>query len=428
MFRMSRLRGPIPAMAVVVAVILGAVGPALAEDPVDELKSQREQNIKDAAAAAAKLDELSAQDQELADAIAALDDQIALERLKVAAADRAIADAEKSAGQFRQQATLFAGDIEELKLKLQESAINAFMRPSDTLMSQLANSDLMEETLRRSYLGDVVGDTTQLIDELRVVEARRASSADAANKIAAAAEKTKASREDHLATLSAAQVEQEALRSEVAARMAEWQSNKDTFEQSIVDIGDEIRSIQAEAARKEAAKKAAEAARQAAAEAARQAAAAAEADSQADATPATQPPSTTGEFVVTTRPVPGRISSPFGPRRHPVFGSTASHPGIDMQARSGDPIHAAADGVVITARWINGYGNAVIISHGPKFSTLYAHQSKLLVSVGDQVSSGDVIGLVGSTGWSTGPHLHFEVRINGTPVNPAPYLPSTGSS
>jgi len=400
-------------MAVVVAVILGAVGPALAQGSVDELKSQREQDIKDAAAAAAKLDELSAQDQQLVDAIAALDNQIALEGSKVAAADRAIADAEKSAAQFRQQATLFAGDIEELKLKLQESAINAFMRPSDTLMSQLANSDLMEETLRRSYLGDVVGDTTQLIDELRAVEARRASSADAANKVAAAAEKTKASREDHLATLTAAQVEQEALRSEVAARMAEWQSNKDTFEQSIVDIGDEIRSIQAEAARKEAAKKAAEAARQAAAEAARQAA----------ATPATQPPSATGDFVVTTRPVPGRVTSPFGPRRHPVFGSTASHPGVDMQARSGDPIHAAADGVVITARWINGYGNAVIISHGAKFSTLYAHQSKLLVSVGDQVSSGDVIGLVGSTGWSTGPHLHFEVRINGTPVNPEPYLP-----
>jgi len=417
MFRLSRLRGPIPALAVVVAVLIGAVGPAVAQDTIDNLRSEREQNTKDAADAAAKLDELSAQDQDLVDAIAALDSQIALQESKVAAADRAIADAEESAARYRLEAASFAADLDAKKLKLQDSAIDAYVRPSETVISQLANSNLMEEALRRSYLGDVVGDTTQLVDDLRATEARRLSAADAATEAAAEAEKLKASRADHLATLDAARNEQQSLRDEVTARMAEWQANIDNLEQSNIDIGNEIRSIQAEIARKAAA----EAAKKAAEEAARNAAA--EAAKQATATPATQPPSATGEFVVTTRPVPGRVSSPFGPRRHPVFGSVATHPGVDMQARSGDPIHAAADGVVISARWINGYGNAVIISHGPEFSTLYAHQSELLVSVGDEVASGDVIGLVGSTGWSTGPHLHFEVRINGTPVDPVPYMP-----
>jgi len=94
-----------------------------------------------------------------------------------------------------------------------------------------------------------------------------------------------------------------------------------------------------------------------------------------------------------------------------------------MQARSGDPIYAAADGEVITARWINGYGNAVVISHGGGFSTLYGHQSKILVAVGDRVVGGETIGLIGSTGWSTGPHLHFEVRVHGIVIDPAPFLP-----
>jgi len=411
------LRGPIPALAVVAAVLLSAVGPALAQDTIDNLRSQREQNTKAAADAAVKLDELSAQDQDLIDAIAALDSQIALQESKVAAADRAIREAEDSASRLRLEADSFAADVAAQKLKLQASAINAYIRPSETVMSQLANSNLMEEALRRSYLGDLVGDTTQVMDELRATEALRLSAADAANGAADEAEKLKASRADHLAELDAARLEQQSLSDEVSARIAEWQSKSDELEQSNIDIGNEIRSIQAEEARKAAE----EAARKAAAEAARKAAA--EAARREAATPPTQPPSATGEFVVTTRPVPGRINSPFGPRHHPVFGSTASHPGIDMQARSGDPIHAAADGVVITARWINGYGNAVIISHGAHYSTLYAHQSKLLVSVGDEVASGDVIGLIGTTGWSTGPHLHFEVRIDGTPVDPAPYLP-----
>jgi murein DD-endopeptidase MepM/ murein hydrolase activator NlpD len=98
------------------------------------------------------------------------------------------------------------------------------------------------------------------------------------------------------------------------------------------------------------------------------------------------------------------------------------HEGIDLGAAYGTPIAAAGSGTVIYAGWLGGYGNLTVIDHGGGLATAYGHQSRIAVSVGQQVSRGEVIGYVGSTGHSTGPHLHFEVRINGQPVDPLGYL------
>ena len=125
------------------------------------------------------------------------------------------------------------------------------------------------------------------------------------------------------------------------------------------------------------------------------------------------------------RPVPGPITSAFGPRLHPILGYSRMHTGVDMTAPQGQEIRSAADGRVILAAWYGGYGNTVIIDHGGGMATLYAHQSSISVGYGSQVSGGDVIGKAGATGLATGPHLHFEVRINGAPVDPAPYLAGT---
>ena len=116
-------------------------------------------------------------------------------------------------------------------------------------------------------------------------------------------------------------------------------------------------------------------------------------------------------------PLRGRITSGFGWR----WGRM--HNGIDIWARTGDPIAAARSGRVTFAGWNGGYGNLIIISHGSGVETRYAHLSRINVSVGQQVASGQVIGRAGSTGFSTGPHLHFEIRMNGTPVDPRRYLP-----
>ncbi|MGI5979537.1 MAG: murein hydrolase activator EnvC family protein [Oscillospiraceae bacterium] len=129
----------------------------------------------------------------------------------------------------------------------------------------------------------------------------------------------------------------------------------------------------------------------------------------------------TGQF---TWPVPASrtISSSFGYRVHPIFGTTKYHSGIDISASSGSTIVAADSGTVLTATYSSSYGNYVVIGHGNGTSTLYAHMSKLGCSAGQTVTKGSTIGYVGSTGWSTGPHCHFEIRINGSLVNPASYF------
>jgi murein DD-endopeptidase MepM/ murein hydrolase activator NlpD len=115
-------------------------------------------------------------------------------------------------------------------------------------------------------------------------------------------------------------------------------------------------------------------------------------------------------------PVPGPITSPFGIR------AGSLHPGIDIGAGTGTPIKAAATGRVIVAGFSGGYGNLTVIDHGNGIATAYAHQSSLAASASQQVGQGQIIGYVGSTGFSTGPHLHFEVRVNGSPVDPLGYL------
>jgi len=132
-----------------------------------------------------------------------------------------------------------------------------------------------------------------------------------------------------------------------------------------------------------------------------------------------QPVSGSGRFIW---PVNGVITSPFGYRNHPIFGRQILHSGIDIGVDSGTPVHAADSGVVVEAGWLGGYGYAVVIYHGNGLSTLYGHNSSLNVSAGQSVSQGQVIAYSGSTGNSTGPHVHFEVRANGDPVDPTGYL------
>ena len=130
-------------------------------------------------------------------------------------------------------------------------------------------------------------------------------------------------------------------------------------------------------------------------------------------------PSGSGIFIW---PVNGPITSPFGYRIHPVLGRRIFHSGIDIGVDYGTPVHAAAAGVVVEADWMGGYGNAVLIDHGNGLSTIYGHNTSLTVSAGQTVSQGQIIAYSGATGMATGPHVHFEVRLNGTPVNPMNYL------
>jgi murein DD-endopeptidase MepM/ murein hydrolase activator NlpD len=127
-------------------------------------------------------------------------------------------------------------------------------------------------------------------------------------------------------------------------------------------------------------------------------------------------------------PVMGSLSSGFGVRNNPFGGySREFHKGQDIAVPLGTPIMATADGIVVSACWHHGYGNAIYIDHGNGIMTRYGHLSRIDVTEGQTVKRGDLIGLSGSTGRSTGPHLHYEVRINGEATNPLPYLPPVTS-
>ena len=121
-------------------------------------------------------------------------------------------------------------------------------------------------------------------------------------------------------------------------------------------------------------------------------------------------------------PTDGTVTSNFGWRTHPVFGNKRLHAGTDIGADYGDPIVAADGGVVVSSGWISGYGKTVIIEHNGTYSTLYAHAQELLVAEGQTIRKGQLIARVGDTGYTTGPNVHFEVRVNGAPQNPLDYL------
>jgi len=122
------------------------------------------------------------------------------------------------------------------------------------------------------------------------------------------------------------------------------------------------------------------------------------------------------------------MTSNFGMRVHPVLGGLRAHKGIDLSAPVGTPIHATADGVVGKAAWFGGYGLYVQLEHGNDLETRYGHMSRLNVAEGQHIHKGDIVGYVGTTGRSTGPHLHYEVRVSGVAVNPVPYMQSGGVS
>lgn len=121
-------------------------------------------------------------------------------------------------------------------------------------------------------------------------------------------------------------------------------------------------------------------------------------------------------------PVEGRLLSPFGGRTDPFSGEGAIHTGVDLEAAMGTPVHAAGDGIVVRASWENGYGRLVVIDHGNGVQTYYGHLSTFAVVPGEEVRRGDVIARSGASGRVTSPHLHYEVRLGGTPVNPYSYM------
>lgn len=392
--------------ALVVALLL--VGPTAAAKTLDEARREREDTLAEQAEVAKELEVLNAEEAEIRAALVGLDEALAHQRNKIDAAQAALAAAEAEAAERSRQAAETAGRIDDMRTDAADTAVNAYIGAAGGQNDDnfLASEDAQEYAQRQHLLGLVEGRFDDHLDQLRaLIEDQRAAEAAAQAAAERAAE----------------------IRDELAAEEAELQRQRDAQARLEEALRSKIEDFEA----KEAALDEAEAELDAiiAKRLAEQAAAAASAQPRQTAArpaaPASPAPAPVASFSPSSGyafPASGPVTSGFGYRRHPILGYSRFHAGLDVSAPNRSPVWAAKEGVVIFTGWNGGYGNTVMVQHPDGVVTLYAHLSAIRISSGASVSQGTVIGAIGSTGLSTGPHLHFETRVGGSPQNPMLFL------
>jgi murein DD-endopeptidase MepM/ murein hydrolase activator NlpD len=377
------------------ALLLGLVAPGVAggqtsPDPKtrrDEISGAIEDASAEEVAAIKELQAITAQRQDLEAKVAALDQQIAEATQRIEAAEAEIARIQAQVETVQRDIDRILAEIEASKDKFNASALALYKGGGNgssnfTLLSTgggahevIAGSKYLGENTRRferelQRQGSLKDQLDDAQNDLRKEQAKaqEAEAAAAADREQVSQLRTQADGEREQAT-AAEQQEQQVVEG-IRARKADFEAQYNALQAQI-----------------------------------------AASVSRGNPTPSNG----NGRFIW---PVNGSITSGFGPRTHPIYGGSRVHTGLDIAASQGTPIKAAGDGVVKMAGVNGGYGNWTLIDHGGGLATGYGHQSRIAVSVGQHVSQGEVIGYVGSTGASTGPHLHWEVRVNGNPVDP----------
>ncbi len=410
----------VTAVALVVGIIVGGVaGTAGAQSETDKAKVDQQitsakSEALEASAAEAKLladlDAATARKKDLDGKVGVIDGQIAGVQRTLNAAQSHLAEAEAEQRGAEARLTTAQEELAASRRRLAAYAVAAYTGQSEAaqfIQTTLRAHNMEELIAKRSYIkavginqAEAIAKDERLRDEVKDLAAKleklRDEAAAQRDTVAAERSKLQVTRDAQAVVQRQVAVEVgkiEDLHDEAVARRSE-------FEAQVKELEAQSAAIEATLRRR--------------AEEQRAAAAAAGGTAPAPASPGA------GGLV---NPLPGApISSPFGYRIHPIYGDSRLHTGVDLSAPEGTPIRAAGSGVVVSAGWIDGYGNATIIDHGNGLATLYGHQSSMAVSAGQRVTQNQVIGRVGCTGSCTGPHLHFEVRVNGRPVDPMPYI------
>lgn len=382
--RAGRRAAPALAVALLVGSSALGVGPSAAQSELEE----REQVQAEQAAAASDLETATAQDAELEAALEALTAQVRTQEALVERTEQAVAAAEAEVLAAEQEVAQQQAEIEALRGEVQATAVEAYIEPGNDVLAQvLASEDLSEAARREALIGNVVTRQQDLLDELSGIEEDLVIAEESARLAREEVEEQREQVTQELAELEDTKAEQERVQAALDQRITDLQAEIDALEASEAELTAIINAR----------------------------ASTAPASSGGGGGPGGSidaPPSASGLVW----PTAGPVTSPYGPR----WGRL--HAGIDIGAPTGTPIYAANSGTVIMGCG-GGYGNCVLVDHGGGFITLYAHQSAMYVSDGQQVSRGQNIGAVGCTGSCTGPHLHFETRINGAAQNPMNYLP-----
>lgn len=372
--------------------------------------------------------ELDMQLLQLADELDQLEKDIAAKQAEVDETTAHLAEAEQTereqyeAMKLRIQYMYEKGDSSYLDMLLSSGSMSELLNRAEYIQEiSVYDRDMLEKY--KAIVADIAATKAKLEEELQQLEdLKTQTEAKQQSVLMLVDEKNK-----ELANLNSQLETQAELRAGYEADLAEMNAR-------IAQMEEEIRKAEEEARRRaeeEARRKAEEEARRKAEEAARAREGAGEASGKAvdapkDTEKKTSSSSSSGAKATGSLswPLPASdyITSGFGHRESPTAGASSNHQGIDIGAATGSSITAADGGTVITASYSSSAGNYVVISHGNGLSTVYMHCSKLLVSEGDTVSKGQTIAKVGSTGYSTGPHLHFGVRKNGSYVNPTDYV------
>jgi murein DD-endopeptidase MepM/ murein hydrolase activator NlpD len=441
-------------VAAALAVVTGAVphpisdlAAAQSEPATGEERARRDDIRRRQAEIASQLDELNASDEELEQALAVLDGNLRAEQARADDAARAAEAAQAWADRAQAEADRTAEEVDRLRRTVQRRAIDLYVHPdgeAEVADDLLNGDDLNEAERRRALAAAASGHDTDTMDLFTATKSRLDEQRREAQAARQQAEVQRAEVEARLEDLKVARQQQATLKAALDKRIASFQSETDQLAAEDAALGELIRRRQAEAEAAAAAAAAAEAQAAAAAEAARTAPPPTEAapgssapgssspgsSAPGSSSPGSSAPAGGGGGAPAPAPAPAPTTRP-GRLGWPTNGTVTSeygqrwgrlHAGLDISAPIGTPIVASAAGTVIVAGWNGGYGNLVVVDHGGGMSTAYAHQSQMAVSVGQRVGAGQVIGYVGSTGNSTGPHLHFEVRINGNAVNPRGYV------
>jgi septal ring factor EnvC (AmiA/AmiB activator) len=401
--------------ACVLVIVLAATLPAGAQDGrIEDAKADRENARAAAAERAGDLDPLLAEDLELQAALEALEAHVATQEAKLETIQQTLGVSRSEAEVAANRVIDLQIDIGAIRGALQQRALEAYVSTDTQRVDSLFTSDdITVAAHKRALLDTINANEADLIDVLRSAEAQLEDLADEADAAVNRVTQEEAAEAEQLQELEHALAEEERVKAALETRIADVRFEIDALEGEEDRLTSLITGLIAEG---EARERAAEEARRRA-KAQRLLALEAEKNNvEAEDIPTPEPlppPESAGNLQW---PAGGIVTSGFGPR----WGRM--HNGLDIAAASGSAIAAAQGGTVIQASAYGGYGNMIVIDHGGGFTTVYAHLSSYSVSTGQSVSAGSVIGAMGCSGSCTGPHLHFETRVNGVPQNPMLYL------
>ena len=392
----------------VLAVLAGSVGvigapasPVSSQESISEAREDLDRVKEEKLRLQARIDLIDAEDIDVLAALNAAEELVDRQESKVAAVQQELRTTTARMRQKEIAQDWAIKDIADIRNEAKELAVESYLRNEAQNVEALLGTEDITQGLRRLGLLNIVqSNTNDLVDQVRLKEDEHSEAALELSEALQEVQQLEAELNAELAVLEAQRKERLLIKVELDVRRRGLQREYANWDQEARKLENFIRQ---EIYEEELRKQQEELRRRA----------------EELGVLATAETAALGFLW----PTAGYVSSGYGSRLHPILGIVRLHAGIDLGSVQGQGIYASKSGVVIRAEWVGGYGNTVVIDHGGGFSTLYGHLHAYSTKTGEFVQAGQEVGKLGSTGLSTGPHLHFEIRVNGTAEDPLKYLP-----